>query len=274
MLTHRNSKAHAARWALALIVLLMIGPAKAQAQSIHVALQPSPLEVNPDDVFTLDINVTQAGLSFNGFDATITYDPAALEFQSNTNGAYMTGACATAPFHQFTPGTGTLSITDVILCDGVSLPGPGQLYRLTFKASSTPQVTHVRFGSIQFYNDGLFVNPVISSDAGIAIGVPLAVGPRLTGSQRLRLSGAPNPFRGQTSISVESGADGWQDLRVSDLQGRWVRHLDSGTFAAGIRHVAWDGRDDSGRDVAAGVYFYRVVTARATSEPRRLTIVR
>lgn len=265
----RNPRPQAARWALLLGALLLMNPGITHAQSIHVALLPSPLEVSPGSEFDLDIDVTQAGLLFNGFDATITFDPAALEFVSNTQGSYLTGACATAPFHQFSPGVGTLSITDVILCDGVALSGPGQIYRLRFKAASTPQITTVHFGAIQFYNDGLFVNPAVPSDATISIGIPLGVGQPLAGSKRLRLSGAPNPFRGQTSITVESGTAGRQDVRVSDVQGRWVRHLESGTFAAGIRRVAWDGRDDSGRLVPAGVY---LVSARGAGATARLRV--
>jgi hypothetical protein len=31
---------------------------------------------------------------------------------------------------------------------------------------------------------------------------------------------------------------------------------------AGIHHLAWDGRDDAGRPLSAGVYLYRLVTER------------
>jgi flagellar hook assembly protein FlgD len=39
-----------------------------------------------------------------------------------------------------------------------------------------------------------------------------------------------------------------------------VRALESGSFAAGRHVLAWDGRDESGRLAAPGVYFARVVS--------------
>jgi hypothetical protein len=54
------------------------------------------------------------------------------------------------------------------------------------------------------------------------------------------------PQQGQTSLSVY------------DVAGRLVRELAKGTFEGG-RHVhAWDGRDQRGREVSAGVYFVRL----------------
>lgn len=46
-----------------------------------------------------------------------------------------------------------------------------------------------------------------------------------------------------------------------DLAGRKVRQLASSTFAAGRHEVAWDGCDDHGRALPAGVYACRVGSA-------------
>jgi hypothetical protein len=46
-----------------------------------------------------------------------------------------------------------------------------------------------------------------------------------------------------------------------DTTGRRVRKLlDDGSLAAGIHQVRIDGRDGQGRNLGAGVYFYRVET--------------
>src|SRR5439155_8134694 len=106
-------------------------------------------------------------------------------------GSLMTGACGNT-FHRFIAGAGADTITDVLLCSGLSLTGPGTLYKLHFRASNTPQVVRVRFvpGTVKFYNAGLFVTPVASTDAAIGIGMPVtavgehpgAIGPALTAS--------------------------------------------------------------------------------------------
>ncbi len=48
---------------------------------------------------------------------------------------------------------------------------------------------------------------------------------------------------------------------VYDLGGRAVRHLFQGTVNPGPQRVDWNGRDDSGRHLATGVYLARVQVA-------------
>ena len=191
---------HRCTTAAVMASLLLVGSltahASPEAQGVTVALLPSQ-QVAPGATFDLYIQVTQAGSSFNGFDAVIGYDPAALTFVpgSNEEGSYMTGACGNT-FHVFQAGAATDTITDVLLCNGVSLPGPGRLYHLRFQASMTVQVTEVRFlPGLQFYNAGLYVNPVTSSNVLIGIGMPVSVEPPGKPS-RLLAAAAPNPSPG------------------------------------------------------------------------------
>jgi flagellar hook assembly protein FlgD len=72
---------------------------------------------------------------------------------------------------------------------------------------------------------------------------------------------APNPFNPVTTIRYELARTGRVDLVVLDVSGREVRRLiDGATIPAGRRTAVWDGRDASGRDAAAGLYFYRLTT--------------
>lgn len=67
---------------------------------------------------------------------------------------------------------------------------------------------------------------------------------------------APNPFRESTTISFRASLPGEAaTVSLFDTTGRLVRTLRAG---AGAPSVAWDGRDASGRSVAAGVYWCRV----------------
>lgn len=67
----------------------------------------------------------------------------------------------------------------------------------------------------------------------------------------------PNPFNGGTTISFDLPEPSPVALHVYDALGRRVRDLSpSGSLAAGRYAVVWDGRDDGGRDVASGVFFF------------------
>ncbi len=76
-------------------------------------------------------------------------------------------------------------------------------------------------------------------------------------------SGAPNPFRGDTVLEYDLPRGGEAALRVFDAQGRQVRSLVEASRPAGSYRVAWDGRDDSGRRLEAGVYFFQLEAAGA-----------
>ncbi len=68
----------------------------------------------------------------------------------------------------------------------------------------------------------------------------------------------PNPFGPTTRIGYRLMSDGAVGLSIIDAGGRVVRSLISATQPAGQYSVRWDGRDDRGRAMAPGVYFYRL----------------
>jgi flagellar basal-body rod modification protein FlgD len=65
------------------------------------------------------------------------------------------------------------------------------------------------------------------------------------------------------------------DARVDvlDVAGRLVRTWTLGSLGSGPHEIAWDGRDDSGTSVAAGLYRVRV-RAHGESVARSLVLVR
>lgn len=237
--------------------LVAVAPMRtARAQGVHVALAPTDSTVTPGATFELHIEVTEAGSLFNAYDAVVEYDPSALTFLpmsplSLQEGSYMKTACGNT-FHRFLAQGDSLTIAHSLLCYQIALPGPGLLYRLRFRASTTPQFTQVRFRSILFYNAGFYVNPVIASDALVRIGTMSDAAPPAAPGARLRA--APNPFNPSTTITVETSTAAMQALWVRDVAGRPVRLLQRDRFAAGSRTVEWDGRDDRGRSLPAGVY--------------------
>ncbi len=68
----------------------------------------------------------------------------------------------------------------------------------------------------------------------------------------------PNPFNPSTTISYALTRMANVRLEVFNLLGQRVRTLVNGQVAPGVHRVVWDGRDDLGRELASGVYIYRL----------------
>jgi flagellar hook assembly protein FlgD len=70
----------------------------------------------------------------------------------------------------------------------------------------------------------------------------------------------PNPFNPSTSIVVELAEDSDLNVAVYDMLGRLVKTLASGSHVSGGHILDWDGTDNTGASVQAGIYFARMVT--------------
>jgi len=92
--------------------------------------------------------------------------------------------------------------------------------------------------------------------------------------ETVTLSGpVPNPFNPHTTISFTVPQADLVDLSVFDLQGQLVTTLLRERVSAGQHDITWNGRDNRGRTVPSGVYFYRL-QANDFSETRRMVLVR
>ncbi len=85
---------------------------------------------------------------------------------------------------------------------------------------------------------------------------------------------APNPFNPETSIRYSLSVAGWATIRVYGVGGTLVRTLVNKHHAAGIYTVRWDGKDDSGRRLSSGVYFYKLETASGVSDAKKLLMLK
>ncbi len=108
----------------------------------------------------------------------------------------------------------------------------------------------------------------ITRDGAYVDNVAIFGDPTLTGVEegarvyRLAVGNYPNPFNPRTSIRYESPSTGLFDLKIYDVAGRLVKTLVDGEVTTGGKHtIEWDGRDDRGAPVPAGVYFARAEAA-------------
>ncbi len=84
----------------------------------------------------------------------------------------------------------------------------------------------------------------------------------------------PNPFNPTTEIKFSLPLDKTISLKVYNSLGQEVRTLiNSESFAQGTHQVQWDARDDTGAEVASGVYIYKLVFGNF-SKSNTMTLVR
>jgi len=67
----------------------------------------------------------------------------------------------------------------------------------------------------------------------------------------------PNPFNPQTTIPFKIiGSSASVQLLIFDIIGRIVRNLFEGALPPGKYDYVWNGKNDLGKDVSSGIYFY------------------
>ena len=75
----------------------------------------------------------------------------------------------------------------------------------------------------------------------------------------------PNPFNSSTLIPYSLAEPGHVELAVYNLLGRRIRTLEDSHRPAGEFAAAWDGNDEKGMGVSAGVYLYRLQSGEMTA---------
>ncbi len=75
----------------------------------------------------------------------------------------------------------------------------------------------------------------------------------------------PNPFNPETTVYFSLKADSKVNLDIYNLLGQKVRTLANGLLQKGNHSLKWNGKDDAGRNVGSGIYFYKMKTDNYTS---------
>lgn len=74
------------------------------------------------------------------------------------------------------------------------------------------------------------------------------------------LDAYPNPFNPSTTIQVQMAEAGPAKLIIYNVLGQKVKTLFDGNLQPGSKKFVWNGKDDAGRQVASGFYFYQLKT--------------
>lgn len=112
---------------------------------------------------------------------------------------------------------------------------------------------HLWFTSFPFANDGqraeIGYARSVSDSSVVASQIPASY---------LLSPNHPNPFTRATTLQYALPERSNVVLVIYDLLGKHIKTLVRGAEEAGFKTVAWDGTDELGRPVSAGVYLYRI----------------
>jgi hypothetical protein len=83
----------------------------------------------------------------------------------------------------------------------------------------------------------------------------------------------PNPFNPETIISFDLPEKGSAKLTIYNILGSEIRSLINSEFDKGTFSVTWNGKDNHGKDVASGVYIYKLEFGN-TSLTKKMNLIR
>jgi dienelactone hydrolase len=84
----------------------------------------------------------------------------------------------------------------------------------------------------------------------------------------------PNPFNPRTRIKFELSKPGKVTLKVFNLLGKEIRTLVDQFQNSGSYSVIWDGKNGLGRQVASGIYLYRMQVNGTVVQSRKMALVK
>ena len=145
-------------------------------------------------------------------------------------------------------------------------------YPLPGSAGDTLQIRFRFTSDATDVAEGVYIDDV----SVLVSDVPTDTGADDAGEELPRISlqqNHPNPFSPSTLISFSLVTREEVKLTVYNIQGRLIRTLVAGSQTAGEHEVAWDGTDEYGIDVAAGVYLYRLRSGEL-EETRKMILLR
>ena len=80
----------------------------------------------------------------------------------------------------------------------------------------------------------------------------------------------PNPFNPETRIAFSTKENGPVSIDIYNIKGQKVRSLLNENREAGSHTVVWNGKDDNGKSVASGVFFYRMKSGKYSSTKKMI----
>jgi len=111
----------------------------------------------------------------------------------------------------------------------------------------------------------LFISLLLDGEILKVEGIATASEPEGLPGTSFHVVNYPNPFSSQTTIGYQLAETGRVSITISDALGREARRLTDAVEVAGPHQAIWDGRDNTGKPAASGVYLYRIASEKGVA---------
>jgi PKD repeat protein len=183
-------------------------------------------------------------------------------------------------FRVFVSTTGTAEIDFKLILTGRQTTGNWQNYFFTQTDAKyiklvldTPTDTWCQLGELEVYEVDM-IGPVLADNF---VATNNKANSALSPDQFALLQNYPNPFNPETTIRYDLADHARVTIVVYNINGQEVRRLIDQTENAGRYMVVWDGTDNFGGQIAAGIYIYRITAEfkdQLFSETKRMILLR
>ena len=89
-----------------------------------------------------------------------------------------------------------------------------------------------------------------------------------------KLTNYPNPFNPETKIVFDLPESGQVKLEIYNIKGQKVKTLLDCYMSPGRSEMLWDSKDDNGKKVSSGVYFYKLDVDGKTKKTKKMLMLK
>ena len=237
------------------------------------SITPAMIEENPDTVFALGLYINgplsnNAEGTWASWGGTLAADTNRVMYDDGTHGDAVAGDTIYTLIYHLSPDSGHTVGQEFKFGIGGSDNESGYgLNHIENIDDTNPTFTlHTQWGSINpnFYNAWNYdtQSPVLTAidDDNVVI-------------KNYKLNqNYPNPFNPTTQISFEMPERSIVRLEVYNILGQKVRTLVSNELNAGLHTCEWNGLNDAGQRLSAGVYVYQLKAGDFTQTKKMLLL--
>ncbi len=148
----------------------------------------------------------------------------------------------------------------------------GSFLQLTPDVALSRDEAYLAWADARVLGSGLDIFANLVSYSGVDVDKPIPDVSQLPRDFQLSQN-YPNPFNLVTRINYALPKNAEVEIEIFDILGRKVKSMDLGMQSAGYKTAAWDGKNDSGQEVASGIYFYRI-KAGDFVQSRKMTLLK
>jgi len=207
---------------------------------------------NAERELAVDVQLKDVA-NLKGYGIQVNYDPTVLEFVNASDAGetfLKTGERAADIFGVLNHNTetGELYIASAVT-EGDAVSGAGTLGTLKFRLlDPNPQNADVHIAQ------GILFNPSFDGFIVSNLGDRFSLIPNEYALER----NFPNPFNPETTLRYAIPEMGQVTLSIYNILGQEVVRLVDAEQMPGFYAISWNGKDAFGRNVASGVYLYRI----------------